>query len=102
MDLGVAFPAGNWDRACRVLPVAPSTYHAHAAQLADPPLISARAKRGGELRPEIRRMWEEDFLVYGARKVRRQLLREGFEIARCTVAGPCREAVSSNTAIVNG
>jgi transposase InsO family protein len=33
----------------------------------------------------IRRVWEENFRVYGARKVWRQLLREGFKLARCTV-----------------
>lgn len=71
---------------CRVLPIAPSTYHAHAVRLANPSLMSARARRDGELRPEIRRVWEENFQVYGVRKVWRQLLREGFEIARCTVA----------------
>jgi transposase InsO family protein len=76
---------------CRVLPIAPSTYHTHAARLADPSLMSDRAKRDAELRPEIRRVWEANFQVYGARKVWRQLLREGFEIARCTVARLMRE-----------
>jgi putative transposase len=33
----------------------------------------------------IRRVWEEHFRVYGARKVWRQLLGEGIEVARCTV-----------------
>ena len=36
-------------------------------------------------------MWEENFEVYGVRKVWRQLLREGFEVARCTVARLMRE-----------
>jgi transposase InsO family protein len=71
---------------CRVLPIAPSTYHAHAARLADPSLMSDRAKRDAELRPEIWRVWEENFQVYGVRKVWRQLLRERVGIARCTVA----------------
>ena len=30
-------------------------------------------------------MWEENFCVYGARKVWRQLRREGVKVARCTV-----------------
>ena len=71
---------------CRVLPIAPSTYHAHAACRADPSRMSKRARRGVELRPEIRRVWRENFEVYGARKVWRQLNREGVVVARCTVA----------------
>jgi transposase InsO family protein len=71
---------------CRVLPIAPSTYRAHAARLADPSLRSDRAKRDAELRPEIGRVWEENFAVYGVRKVWRQLNREGVAVARCTVA----------------
>jgi transposase InsO family protein len=71
---------------CRVLPIAPSTYHAHAARQADPLLVSKRAKRDAELRPEIRRVWQENFAVYGVRKVWRQLNREGVTVARCTVA----------------
>ena len=38
------------------------------------------------LTSEIRRVWEENFRVYGVRKVWRQLLREGIAVARCTVA----------------
>ena len=34
---------------------------------------------------EVRRVFEENFRVYGARKVWRQLRREGFDVARCTV-----------------
>ncbi len=71
---------------CRVLPIAPSTYRAHAARLTDPALLSERAKRDAGLRPEIRRVWEENFAVYGVRKVWRQLNREGVAVARCTVA----------------
>ena len=71
---------------CRVLPIAPSTYRAHAARLADPSLLSDRAKRDAGLRPEIQRVWEENFEVYGVRKVWRQLNREGVAVARCTVA----------------
>ena len=71
---------------CRVLPIAPSTYHAHAAQCADPGKLSARAQRDATLRIEIRRVYEENFRVYGVRKVWRQLLREGIAVARCTVA----------------
>jgi len=71
---------------CRVLPIAPSTYHAHVARCADPTRLSARARRDDGLKPEVRRVFEENFGVYGVRKVWRQLGREGKKVARCTVA----------------
>jgi putative transposase len=71
---------------CRVLPIAPSTYYAHAARHADPNKRPARARRDDTLQVEIRRVFEENFRVYGVRKVWRQLGREGIAVARCTVA----------------
>jgi hypothetical protein len=71
---------------CRVLPIAPSTYHTHAARRADPGKLPARAQRDITLTAEIRRVYEENFHVYGIRKVWRQLLREGTAVARCTGA----------------
>jgi putative transposase len=71
---------------CRMLPIAPSTYHEHIARRADPDRLPPRAKRDAGLCPEIHRVWEENFQVYGVRKVWRQLRREGIEIARCTTA----------------
>ena len=71
---------------CRVLPIAPSTYHAHAAKRADPSRLPERVRRDADLKVEIRRVFEENFRVYGVRKVWRQLRREGFSVARCTVA----------------
>ena len=84
---------------CRVLPpfglmipdhqpplMPPSTYHAHVAQRRDPLRLSARARRDAALRIEVRRVFEANFRVYGVRKVWRQLQREGFDVARCTVA----------------
>ena len=70
---------------CRLLPIAPSTYHARVACRRDPTRASARARRDAELRSEIARVHAENFCVYGARKVWRQLRREGFAVARCTV-----------------
>jgi putative transposase len=70
---------------CKVLPIAPSTYHDHVAKRIDPTKLSARAKRDLALRPEIARVFAENFEVYGARKVWRQLGREGTPVARCTV-----------------
>ena len=70
---------------CKVLPIAPSTFHAHVAKRADPAKLPARAKRDMALKPEIQRVFAENFEVYGARKVWRQLRREGNDVARCTV-----------------
>lgn len=70
---------------CRVLPIAPSTYHERVAQRRDPSRLSARAHRDQALKPEILRVFAENFGVYGVRKVWRQMNREGFDIARCTV-----------------
>jgi transposase InsO family protein len=71
---------------CRVLPIAPSTYHAHVARRADPTRLSARARRDDAVKPQVRRVFEENFGVYGVRKVWQQLKREGHDVARCTVA----------------
>lgn len=60
---------------CKVLPIAPSTYHAHVSKRVDPEKCSARAKRDADLVPEIERVFEENFRVYGVRKVWRQLQR---------------------------
>ena len=70
---------------CKVLPIAPSTYHAHVAKRANPENLSARARRDMALKPEIARVFAENFEVYGVRKVWRQLQRESFDVARCTV-----------------
>jgi putative transposase len=70
---------------CKVLPIAPSTYHAHVAKRVDPERLPARAKQDMALKPEIARVFTENFEVYGARKVWRQLNREGVAVARCTV-----------------
>lgn len=70
---------------CKVLPIAPSTYRAQAARGRDPAKLPARARRDAALMPEIERVFEENFRVYGVRKVWRQLKREGHDLARCTV-----------------
>ena len=76
---------------CRVLPIAPSNYYEHAARRRDPARLPARARRDEVLRTEIRRVWEENFRVYGVRKVWRQLHREGTTVARCTTARLMRQ-----------
>jgi transposase InsO family protein len=70
---------------CNQLPIAPSTFYEHKAREADPERLPDRAKRDNTLAIEIQRVWEENFQVYGARKVWRQLNREDIEAARCTV-----------------
>ena len=70
---------------CALLPIAPSTFYEHKARAADPERLPPRAKRDAFLRGEIQRVWDENFQVYGARKVWRQLNREQIEVARCTV-----------------
>ena len=71
---------------CKVLPIAPSTYYDHVAKRRDPARRSARARRDAALKVEVRRVFEENFRVYGVHKVWRQLRREGFEVARRMVA----------------
>ena len=70
---------------CQLLPIAPSTYYTQAARRVDPDLRPNRAWRDDALCQEIRRVWDENKQVYGVRKVWKQLRREGYGTARCTV-----------------
>jgi uncharacterized membrane protein len=65
---------------CDVLGWNVSTYYAHRHR---PP--SDRALRDDQLAPEVRRVFEANYRVYGYRKVHAQLRREGFTLAECTV-----------------
>jgi putative transposase len=76
---------------CAVVPIAPSTYYERKAREADPERLPPRAKRDAALREQIRRVWQENFQVYGVRKVWRQLQREAVAVARCTVARLMRD-----------
>ena len=69
---------------CAELPIAPSTYYEYRAREADPERVPARHRRDAVLVIDIRRVWEENFQVYGARKVWKQLNREQIRIAKCT------------------
>src|SRR5512132_2405923 len=87
----IAFIDANRDRfgvepICRVLPIAPSTYYQHRRRRP-----SVRAVRDAVLKAEVARVHAEHFGVYGARKVWRQLHREGITVARCTVERLMRE-----------
>ena len=70
---------------CAELPIAPSTYYEHKAREIEPTRVAPRLRRNRELSVDIQRIWEENFQVYGARKVWRQLNREQIVVARCTV-----------------
>ena len=70
---------------CRVLPIAPSTFHARAAIARDPGLASRRAKQDKEDDRAVKRIFDASGKRYGARKVWHALCREGRDIARCTV-----------------
>ena len=65
---------------CEVLEIAPSTYYSAKSR---PPC--RRKVRDEELKVDIARVFEANYGVYGARKVWRQLNREGIVVARCTV-----------------
>ena len=66
----------------RELPIAPSTYYESKARDADRSRVPERARRDAQLREHIARVWEENYRVYGVRKVWRQLQREGITVAR--------------------
>jgi len=69
----------------RVLPIAPSTFYAHAAVARDPDRASSRTKQDKADSREIRRVFDASGGRYGTRKVWHTLRREGQDIARCTV-----------------
>jgi putative transposase len=71
---------------CSALQFAPRTYYAAKARP-----VSARALRDAELKPQVVRVHQENFGVYGVDKVWAQLNREGVRVARCTVARLMRD-----------
>lgn len=65
---------------CRTIGLVERTYHAAK--------VRPRSKRSlsDEVhKVEIRRVWEQNYRCYGARRIFKQLHREGYPIARCTV-----------------
>lgn len=70
---------------CAQLPIAPSQYYEAKARQIDPERRPPRLRRAEALLPQIRRVHAENFGVYGARKVWRQLKREEIAVARSTV-----------------
>jgi putative transposase len=70
---------------CKHLPIAPSSYYEYKAREKDPSRAPKRYHRDNYLKGEIQRVWDENFCVYGAGKVWKQLNRETIPVARCTV-----------------
>ena len=70
---------------CRVLPIALSTFHAHAAIARDPDLASDRARQDVLDRKKIKEAFDDSGKRYGARKIWHALRRNNHDIARCTV-----------------
>lgn len=68
------------------LQIAPSSYYAARSRP-----LSARTVRDVELKPMINRVWEDNYKVYGARKIWLQLHREGEDVGRDRVARLMRE-----------
>ncbi len=60
---------------CKVLPITLSTYYTWKAVEREPAKASDRTRRDEALLKKIRRVWDDNFRVYGARKVWRQLRR---------------------------
>jgi putative transposase len=48
---------------CRQLPIAPSTYYEYKAREVDPERLPLRVRRDEALKPDIRRVWDENFQV---------------------------------------
>ncbi|MGL4661273.1 IS3 family transposase [Serratia surfactantfaciens] len=71
---------------CHELNIAPSTYYRYQDHHQHPEKRSQRDRRDDLLKQEIQRVYDENYRVYGVRKVWRQLQREGFSVARCTIA----------------
>lgn len=72
---------------CRVVQVAPCAYRRAVARRRDPALRCARARGDEMLADHVERIWQANLQVYGARKVWRQLQREGIEVARLRSSG---------------
>ena len=70
---------------CSVLPIAPSTYYRCKDLEQHPDKRSYRVRRYESLEPEVRRVYEENRSVYGARKVWKQLNRESIPVGRWSV-----------------
>lgn len=69
------------ERICSVLQVAPSTYYAANGRPA-----SARQVRDADIAPQLLQLWEDNYSVYGVRKLWKAARRAGIDIGRDQVA----------------
>jgi len=69
---------------CRVLPIAPSTYHQYVVQRQDSSRSSERARRDRDLKPEVARVFGESFAVYGVRSLESNSRRLGIHFVNAT------------------
>src|SRR5205807_4513367 len=76
---------------CRLLEIAPSAYHKRVRKRREPRRRSARELRDEVLKPEILRVFNENFEVYGVRNIWRHMRREGFSVAHCTIVRLMRD-----------
>jgi len=74
------------DAICRILPIAASTYYRTLDLTVNPEHRAKRDLHEVHHAEEIKRIWKESSGRYGVRKVWKKLKREGYVIARCTVA----------------
>ena len=70
----------------RILPIAASTYYRTLDLCENPEHRAKRDLHDLHHAEEIKRIWKESSGRYGVRKVWQKLKREGYIIARCTVA----------------
>ncbi len=76
---------------CAELAIAPSTYYEQKARTTDPSRLPPPFRRDSELEVEMQRVWDENYRVYGACKIWRQLNREQVRIAKCITECPMRK-----------
>src|SRR5690625_1022822 len=77
---------------CRQLPIAPSVYYEFKARERDEGRKPFRFHHDAYLSVEVKRVWDRSKQRYGARKVWKELHREGKLVARCTVERLMRRA----------
>ncbi|GAB4360109.1 MAG: hypothetical protein Kow0073_19290 [Immundisolibacter sp.] len=70
---------------CQQPQLAPSTFYDHPAKRDDPEKRSARTTRDEALCVDVKRIFDENDGVYGAKKVWRPMNREEIRVARCAV-----------------
>ena len=74
------------DAICRILPIAASTYYRTLDLTVNPEHRAKRDLHDEHHAEQIKRIWQESSGRYGVRKVWQKLKREGYVVARCTVA----------------